>query len=401
MSLSVHCPLAATLARQLRAEREVLVHRWLDRITDRVALEPNRIFPTEELLDHVPLLIDGISDYLEDPADEITTDIPVIAKAIELGELRHTQGFAAHEILREYEILGGVLFSFLTRVVDGVDEPCSRGELLACSHRIFRAIAVIQQVTTRKYLQLTEQSVREREERLRGFNRAISHELKNRMGAAGGAAEMLQEEWIAGDPAQVKKFASMIRRNVGAMQETLQTLVELSKMDPGSTHERNVLLPDVAAEVKRQLRDFAESRQVRIEIADLPPVEVPAATLELALSNYVTNAIKYRDRAKTDWWVRIEADLRSVGEACTAVVRVRDNGPGIPEAARERLFDRFFRAAEAEAGDEEGSGLGLSIVRETIAHVGGRAWAEFPKEGSVFALSIPCHRTHAKGDGAR
>ncbi|NUR36358.1 MAG: hypothetical protein HOQ30_20380 [Gemmatimonadaceae bacterium] len=53
------------------------------------------MFPTEELLDHVPLLIDGIADYLEDPAAEVSADTPVIGKARELGALRHAQGFDA------------------------------------------------------------------------------------------------------------------------------------------------------------------------------------------------------------------------------------------------------------------------------------------------------------------
>jgi hypothetical protein len=101
MEITDNCRLAAALASRLRNEREDLTRRWLERIASRVALDPNRIFPTESLLDHVPLLIDGIADYLEDPSREISADVPVIGKAIELGELRFSQGFGAHEILKE------------------------------------------------------------------------------------------------------------------------------------------------------------------------------------------------------------------------------------------------------------------------------------------------------------
>ena len=55
----------------------------------------------------MPLLISGIADYLEDPSDEITVHMPVVAKAMELGSLRHAQGFPVRQILWEYEILGG------------------------------------------------------------------------------------------------------------------------------------------------------------------------------------------------------------------------------------------------------------------------------------------------------
>ena len=57
--------LAARLAERLRDARTDVVSRWLDRIIARVTIEPNRVFPTDELLNHVPLLVDGIANYLE------------------------------------------------------------------------------------------------------------------------------------------------------------------------------------------------------------------------------------------------------------------------------------------------------------------------------------------------
>ena len=90
--------IASVVAERLRQARDDLVHRWLDRIAARVALTPNRVFPTEELLNHVPLLIDGIAAYVERPDEGLDADAPVVAKAMELGALRHSQGFDAYEI---------------------------------------------------------------------------------------------------------------------------------------------------------------------------------------------------------------------------------------------------------------------------------------------------------------
>jgi signal transduction histidine kinase len=389
MTAASECPLATVLARMLRQEKENLVRRWLDRIADRVALAPSAIFPSEDLLDHVPLLIDGIADYLQDPVEEITADVPVIPKAMELGALRHEQGFSAHQILREYEILGGVLFSYLTRIVDEIDQPCTRGELLACGQRLFRAIAVIQQHTTEHFLRRGEERVKEREERLRRFNRAVSHELKNRIGTVSGALAMLNEEWILEDPARRARFISIATNNANGMGETLDSLIELSRIEFDRATMRNVLLPDAAAEVRRQLRDFASARGVRVDLAeDLPWVEVPAAAIELALSNYISNGIKYRDRSKPERWVRVEGELRPSGSGTEVVVRVRDNGVGVPETGRERLFERFFRPNQTVTG-EEGYGLGLSLVRETIQAAGGQVWAEFPGEGACFGFWVP------------
>ena len=388
------CPLAATLAARLREAREELTRRWLERIVARVSLEPNRVFPTEDLLDHVPILIDGIADYLEDPSDEISADIPVVAKARELAELRYEQGFDSYEILKEHELLGGVLFTFLTRTMETIDEPCSRNDLLHCAHRLFRAVAVIQQMTTVHFLHLMDRQVRERENRLRAFNRMVSHELKNRVGAILGAHSLLGEAWV--EEAQRARFLGMVGDNARAIQGTLENLMVLSKMEVDRRHQRNVLLPRAAAEAARQLRGLARARGVTVRVADaLPKVEVNAAAVELCLTNYISNAIKYSDPGKPDRWVEVRGAVRhgDDGAPCEVVVEVRDNGLGVPEEARARLFEQFYRAHTETVTGVEGTGLGLSIVRETVQGLGGRAWAEFPEgEGSVFGFSLPCRR---------
>jgi signal transduction histidine kinase len=394
MEITINCKLAAGLAERMRVHREDLTRRWLERIVARVELDPNRVFPTEELLDHVPMLVDRIADYLENPADEISADGPVTAKAIELGELRYSQGFDAHQILKEYELLGSILFAFLVRTVDEVQEPCTRPELLACSQRLFRAVSVIQQVTTTHFLRLTNERVREREERLRSFNRMVSHELKNRIGAVLGAGQLLEDDAISADAAQRTRFAGIVVQNAGAMQDVLDSLIELSRMDTEARQQRNVPLPRVAEEVVRQLRELAQARCVDVRVEPgMPEVEVNAAAVELCLSNYVSNAIKYSDPERSSRWVRVSARLEGTDGECEVVLEVTDNGLGVPEDAREKLFSRFYRAHRDTITGVEGTGLGLSIVRETAESIGGRAWAEFDDaEGTRFLLALPSRR---------
>jgi signal transduction histidine kinase len=388
-----NCTLAKVLADRMRENREDLTRRWLDRISARVSLDPNRIFPTDALLDHVPLLILGISDYIENPEKVIMADIPVVAKAMELGELRFSQGFDEYQLLKEYEIFGGILFSFLSRIADGIDEPCSRGEILACAHRLFLAIALIQQATLTHYLNLVKEKLSEREQRLRAFNRALSHELRNLIGTIGGAAEVLELDGTS--PEQQRTLISVISRNSASMKVALENLVELSRLDEDSRRSRHVALPSAVAEVARQHREAARGRGVEIRIApDLPGVEVSAAAFELCLSNLVANAIKYSDPAKEKRWVEIRAQTQSTTDKARSemVVEVRDNGLGVPEDKRAGLFKRFFRAHEDTRGDIDGTGLGLSIIRETVAALGGRAWADFSNGGSSFFFALPVRR---------
>lgn len=391
MNEAATCPLAIALAARMRDARTELTQRWFERIAARVQLGADRVFPSADLLDHVPVLMGGIADYVEDPRDEITADLPVIAKAMELGELRFTQGFDASEVLKEYEILGGVLFAFSAAVVAERDEPCDPEDLIVCAHRLFRAISVIEQVTTGQYLRALGERVGEREERLRRFNRMISHELKNRVGATLGAGQLLQENWLGEE--ERHRFAAMVAENALAVQNVLENLVALSRLDP-ERKQRNIMLSAVVAEVFRQLRELARARQVRLRTAgELPAVEVNAAAVELCLSNYVSNAIKYSDPAQKERWAEVEARIEE-GEL---VVRVRDNGIGVPAEGRAHLFERFYRAHEGVKGIE-GTGLGLNLVRETIESLGGRAWAEFDDgQGAVFAFGLPCAQPASAG----
>jgi signal transduction histidine kinase len=385
--------LASVLAQQLRDAREDLVRRWLERITARVTLSPERIFPTEELLNHVPLLIDGIADYLERPEEELGADA-VTAKAMELGALRHAQGFDAYEILKEHELLGGVLFSHLADVVDQISVPATRRGLLACWQRISHAVELIRQATMIHFLRLSAERVREREERLRRFNRMVSHELKNRVGAIRGAASLLFEPWI--DTLQRDRFQRMILENTDGLQHLLENLEALSRVEAEARQRRNVLLAQAAQEAARQLRDAAQARGVTVRIADgLPAVEVDAAAVELCLMNYLSNAIKYSDPAKPERWIEVTGELRFglFRDGRELIVRVRDNGIGIPPEGRQRLFEQFYRAHGETVTGVEGTGLGLSIVRETVESLGGRAWAELSEEGvTAFAFALPSRR---------
>jgi Osmosensitive K+ channel histidine kinase len=388
-----NCTLAKAVAERMRSSSEDLTRRWLDRISARVKLDPNRIFPTDALLDHVPLLILGIADYIENPEKVILSEVPVVAKAMELGELRFSQGFDEYEVLKEYEIFGGILFSFLSRVVDSIEEPCSRGELLACAHRLYLAVALIQQATLTHYLSLVKERLNEREQRLRGFNRALSHELRNLIGTIAGAAEILELGTFS--PEQQRRMTSMIIRNSTNMKVTLENLVELSRLDEDMRQSRHIALPNAAAEVARQLRESARAHGVEIRLpADLPTINVSAAAFELCLSNLLANAIKYSDPAKDKRWVEVRAYVTTPDDGAQAetVVEVHDNGLGVPEAKRADLFKRFYRAHEESNRQIDGTGLGLSIVRETVTSLGGKAWADFREDGTTFFFTMPNRR---------
>ena len=386
--------LAATLSDRLRSAKQELVTQWLDRISARVAISTKRVFPTHELLNHVPLLIEGIAGYLKRPERDIDSKAPVVAKAMELGALRHAQGFDAYELLKEYEMLGEIIFAFLAECAEQIREEVPRRDFLACWERVSQAIELIRQATMSHFLRLSAGQINERENRLRKFNRTVAHELKNNVNAIANASTMLTESWI--DDAQRKEFEAIIATNADSLTHVLSNLESLARTQTDSRHCRNVLLPEVATEAVRELREAAKAKEVEVRIADdLPAIEVDAATVELCLMNYVSNAIKYSDSTKGERWVAIEAVFEGpdTERGREVVIRVSDNGIGVPADKREQLFQEFYRAHSDTVTCADGSGLGLSIVRETVESIGGRVWAEFPEGvGSVFAFSLPSRR---------
>jgi signal transduction histidine kinase len=392
--LEGECPMAGVLATKLRESKRELTTQWLGRIANRITLDQSQIFPTEELLDHVPLLIEGVADYVENPAAEIGVDMPVVAKAMELGTLRHEQGFDAYEILKEYEFLGGILFTFFARVVNEIQEPCEKSELMACGFRLYRAVTIIQQSTMGHFLLLADKNISEREERLRGVNRVISHEIKNRIGAVLGASSVLHEMPDIAVPKRVE-LMEIIGRNAREMRNTVDNVLALSRTEADDVrHHRHVMLGEAVREAARQVREAAQSANIDIRVTpNMPEVEVSAAVIELCVKNYLSNAIKYADPAKSARTVEISGSIEeSESTGREIVVRVCDNGIGVPPEKREQLFERFYRAHEGTS-TAEGTGLGLSIVRETAESQGGRAWAEYPEDGkTVFAIALPLHR---------
>jgi signal transduction histidine kinase len=346
------------------------------------------------LINHVPLLIEGIAGYIKRPERDIDSRAPVVAKAMELGALRHAQGFDAYELLKEYEMLGEIVFDFLADAAEKIQDDTPRRDFLAVWQRTAQAIELIRQATVSHYLRLFYSQINERENRLRRFNRTVAHELKNKVNAISNASSILAESWV--EDAERQEFEEMIANNAESLRRTLANLESLSRTQGDSRHCRNVLLPEAASEAVRELQEAAKAKGVEVRIADdLPPIEVDAATVELCLMNYVSNSIKYSDSKKGERWVAIEATVEGpdMERDREVVIRVHDNGIGVPADKREQLFEEFYRAHGETVTDTDGSGLGLSIVRETVESIGGRAWAEFPGDsGSTFAFAIPARR---------
>ena len=389
------CAMAAKLARRLRESRHELATAWVDAIVAHDSSQPPRP-PSSEMVDDMPLLIDGIAWHLEHPDERLGVDSPVIRKAMQIGTLRHAQGFTTRDILEEYELLGHVLFDCLSGVVEEGDVD---GNPMLCGSLLFHAIVVIEITTTTHYLGLAAKRVAEREERLHAFNRAVSHEIKNQLSTIANAGQMLIEApELSRD--EMQRFADIITRNAHAMHATVNNLLVLARVEDDPDEHPRVPLRRAVANVVEQIAPVAQAAHVDLRVDEqLPDVEVDDAVVELSLANYVRNAITYADNEVSRRVVAIHACVEQhEGSEPELVVNVADNGLGVPVEKRAHLFERFFRAHESTHKD--GTGLGLSIVQASVKAIGGRAWAEFPEKGSRFSFAVPLRRRPSRRKSA-
>src|SRR5574341_795673 len=151
---------ADTVAERISAEHALLAARWFARLRDLLPVDANEVFPSDKLLDHIPSLIVDISDYLKAPEEQaIAANTLVVEKARELGALRHEQRASLHQVLREYQLLGGILTRFVQDEVVRLVLTPPPDECMAVASRLHQAVALLQQETVETFVRLYTQTI--------------------------------------------------------------------------------------------------------------------------------------------------------------------------------------------------------------------------------------------------
>ncbi len=212
---------------------------------------------------------------------------------------------------------------------------------------------------------------------------ALTHELKSPLSAIAGAAELLDEDEM---PAEARRrFVANIRNQSTRLREVVERLLQLSALEG-----RDRLEKLESCRIDELVRRCCEDRQAalsRCELRlepDLAAVEARAEPFLIgqAAGNLLDNAIQFSPAGAA-----IEVALSADGDRWR--LTVRDHGPGIPDYARERLFERFY-SLPRPSGEPKSSGLGLTAVREVAQLHGGTIAVEnHPDGGARAVLSLP------------
>jgi len=197
-----------------------------------------------------------------------------------------------------------------------------------------------------------------------------------------GFAQLLQEH--GGSQPRQQEFLGLIVKEGERLKRLIDNLLSLKRLRAGFglLNPGPILLYPLLHEVVEHYRTPLLRQQLDI-VCDpkLPPIRGEALKLQEVVTNLLDNAIKYAPRGR-------KIILGARVESPKALLWVQDEGPGVPDAEKARIFERFYRLDEPSK--TAGTGLGLALVSEIAQAHGGRAWVEdAPQVGSVFYVSLP------------
>ncbi|WP_103340493.1 SpoIIE family protein phosphatase [Amycolatopsis sp. CA-126428] len=273
----------------------------------------------------------------------------------------------------------------------------SAGRAVDESYRTFLGL-VAQQTTALVNGAIAYQVQQRRAEELAALDAAkttffanISHEFRTPLTLILGPAAELREA-LAGADERVREEVDVIQRNALRLGRLVNNLLDFSRIEAGRMQARfePVDLGTFTAELASVFRAAVERAGLAFDVDCRPsdePVYVDRGMWEKVVFNLLSNAVKFT----FDGAIRVTSFV----EAGHAVIAVSDTGIGIDAAELPRLFERFHRIPSARARSNEGSGIGLALVRELAGMHGGSVTVEStPGTGTTFRVRVPLGTRH-------
>jgi signal transduction histidine kinase len=235
---------------------------------------------------------------------------------------------------------------------------------------------------------LRQREIAQEADRLKGELMSIAaHDLKTPLQSIIGYAELLLEQ-PTGE--RVSEYANYGARAAQRMLDIVHKMLQSEAIESGQlSPDRHVVdVGRLGLATSGILQPQAEAKRQRIHAATDEEclVEGDEDWLRQVLENLLGNAIKYSPERRSIW-----LEVRREGDQVR--LRVRDEGPGLSDDDKTRVFGRFQRLSARPTGGESSTGLGLSIVRQLVERHGGRVWVESDGrgQGALFVVELPAY----------
>ncbi|WP_394170729.1 PAS domain S-box protein [Saccharospirillum alexandrii] len=212
-------------------------------------------------------------------------------------------------------------------------------------------------------------SDRRRIERLKSeLVSTVSHELRTPLTSISGSLKLLAAGHLGEVPAAASKMVSVALKNTDRLILLVNDLLDMDKLIAGRMPfkmQPHALQP-LLATTADNIAGYAHVHRVAVTIGEVPPVnvKVDAHRFEQVMANLLSNAIKFSPEGGS-----VTIDARTT--TSTVTITVRDHGPGIPEAFKSQIFQRFSQADNRDSRQKGGTGLGLAISHSIVQNMGG------------------------------
>lgn len=216
------------------------------------------------------------------------------------------------------------------------------------------------------------------------FVSIASHEFRTPLSTVMSSASLINQYTEKGEPDKVNKHVQRIKSSVNHLTSILNDLLSLGKLEEGKVdvNKESIHLSEFLKEVKEEITSTLKVGQhLEIRSNAVEHLSSDARILRNILFNLISNASKYSDENST---IHIECFM----DGGNVAFAVRDEGIGIPAEDQKHMFDRFFRASNA--GNVQGTGLGLNIVKRYVDLLNGTiSFSSVHGKGSIFTVIIP------------
>jgi len=223
------------------------------------------------------------------------------------------------------------------------------------------------------------------------FVSSVSHELRTPLASIKSKIEMILDEEVKDKDTQIEFYNGIIEE-VDRLSNLIENLLNISKIELGgavvnkSAVRIKKLLEDVFAMIEPQADKKGVTLYKNIPERLSACIEVDKQMIQMAISNLVGNAIKYTPKGGA---IYLEGEEREK----EVIIHIRDTGIGIPEEDQPHIFEKFFRSNQKEVRENQGSGLGLSVVQQIVMLHGGEIKLQSKLgEGTHFTLILPKER---------
>lgn len=225
----------------------------------------------------------------------------------------------------------------------------------------------------------------------------VTHEMRTPLTAIQGSSELMTRYKLPEEKRQ--QIAELINSESKRLARMIETFLSVERLSAGQIELKREPFPlrQLVETCVGRAAPLAEAKRIRIQTEPLPEAVLSGdrELMEYALYNLLTNAVKY---SQAETLVTVSAQPAGVGLR----LAVRDQGIGMDAEELKNIFQRFYRTRRAVASGERGTGIGLSIVEQIVAHHGGKIEvASAPGRGSCFTLVLPARVPSGHGAGAK